>query len=302
MTTQQIEDKFTVLHDDNASFIDLSEDAKDFGRDSFSLPLVAAEDYLYIGLYKQFYFFYVELATANTVNNTFSAEYFDENDSNWKTLEIIDETKGFTRSGFIQWKLPTDENGNHVWERNIINSEELYWVRFKPSLDLDGATALQGLAIVFSNDRDIIEERGNIVSKYAVNEPTGTWVLKHQAARKDIVSALRRAGYRKFGPTIIKQGEDDDARRVGRYKQITEFDLLDFGELRQASKYLVLAKIFRFELSDTEEDKFEALGLKYEQMYEQELEQFYLSLDKDDDGRNDLEEQAATTAIHLVTT
>jgi len=288
-----IKDSYTVLHDDNGAFVDKSFGARDFTKDSFGLDLVAAEDYLYIGLYKPFNVFYAEMLVANTAANTFAVEYFDKNDAAYKTLVTLDETMGLTRSGFISFDKPTDNAGNTIWDKSTVNGTELFWVRLKPSVDHDAGTSLMGLNVVFSNDFDLVEERGNIVSKHL---PTGqvSWIAKHQAAKKDIIQDLRNRGNSKQGISPV------NPTAAALLKNLTEFDILDAEEIRQASKYLTLAKIYFQELSDDPEDKYAMLGERFLQKAEGALDLFYLSIDKDDDGLSDPEEQLANTRIDLI--
>ena len=58
--------KLTVLHDDNSTFVDHSDNAADYTRDTFDVTLVAAEDKFYMGFTKPFSGVYAEFTTANT--------------------------------------------------------------------------------------------------------------------------------------------------------------------------------------------------------------------------------------------
>lgn len=273
---------FTVTHDDDASFVDKTFEARSYSGDSFGLELVSAEDYLYVGLYKPFNSIYVEMATANTNANTLALEYFDKDALAFTSLDLLDESKGFTRSGFLTFQKPVDAQNQNAWATTTVNGDELYWIRLKPSADHSVGTIVQGLNIVFSNDDDLVEERSNIVSKHASNQPTGSWILKHQAAKKEIIQKIRDKGNMKF--------RSNDNRPHLRFADINEFDLLDFTQLRQASKFLVLSKIFLFELSDEEDDKYFMVGKDYEDKFKSAMEVFFLSLDKDDDGIQDASE------------
>lgn len=62
----QLKNKLTILHDDNGSFSDFSNEALAFDRDTFTTDLNQNEDYLYVGYYKPINNFFVELGTANT--------------------------------------------------------------------------------------------------------------------------------------------------------------------------------------------------------------------------------------------
>lgn len=290
-----IADQFTVLHDNNGVFVDHSSAAKDFGRDSFTIDdLNKDEDYVYVGLYKPFSSLFSSFVTANLNAGTLAFEYYDKNDAAFKSLTVEDETQGSTRSGFAFWNLPEDNNGNNIWELTTIKDIELFWIRFRPSVT-HSSTEYQGLNILFSNDQDLIEERFNIVSKHAVAADVTSWVLKHQATVKDIVQNIRNQGNKKF--SFNKQ-----KRNLGHLiaKNITRFDFIDIGEIRQAAKYKTLSRIYLDEISDSPEDKWAALGRKHEKSFTKAMDLFFLTIDVDDDGELDNDESASETFTQLV--
>ena len=59
-----------VLHDDNSVFADLTNDAADYARDTFSITFTQAQDFIYIGYTKPINAVYPDmtgtLATAST--------------------------------------------------------------------------------------------------------------------------------------------------------------------------------------------------------------------------------------------
>ena len=84
--------KLTVFHDDNSVFADYSNEAADYIRDDFSVELIAAEDYLYMGFSKPFNAAYVAITTANTNANTMAMEYYDG--TSWVSRAVTDDTSG----------------------------------------------------------------------------------------------------------------------------------------------------------------------------------------------------------------
>jgi len=282
-------DKFTQFYESPAAtFTDFSDEAADFSRDTFAIPLpTGANEYYYIGLPKEFYYFYVELSVANTNAANLTLEYYHEDNAAWTELTFKDETQGFTRNGFIRFDKPEDtSNLNSLWGEVAVNSSTKFWIRISTDTSFSAGTVGQGIGLVFSDDNDLIEERGNIVSKHAPSN--GSWINKHVAAKKEIIQRLRNKGNRK---TTM------DNKRFG---DIDEFDLLEFEQVRAASKFLALSKIFCQELSDAEDDKWFQLGKKFEVSYEDAFNTFFLSLDLDDDGVLDSEEELSTTRIDLV--
>lgn len=271
-------DRFTVLHDDNGSFVDHSIDATDFNIDSFGMPLVAAEDYLYVGLYKKFSFFFVDFEVKNTASATFSGEYY--NGTSWVALsDFIDRSKGFTRAGFMEWDLDQED-----WAETTVNSKEMFWVRFKPDADMDAGTELSGLGIVFANDDDLREEV-NQIEKYL---PSGknSFIQYHQTVKKDMVQLINNRGRKKQKAAL--QGLD----------MVTEFDLLRPEELRQAAKYRALEKIF-FQISDNVEDKYYQRYLDYRAMATDAFDLFYLTIDTNDDGEISVREKNTIERVKI---
>jgi hypothetical protein len=272
---------FTVLYNS----IDLSKKVKDFGTASVSLELQSSE-YLYVGFDKPFKQFFIELSTKSTSGGLLTAEYFDG--SIWSPLEsLLDETENFTKSGFLFFEKPS------TWAATTVDGEEKFFIRLATDTNHSVGTELQGLAILLSNDLDLEGVRSNIVSKH---NNGASWVLKHEQARKDIIQALRNRGNR-----IVKNADKNNplVEQGLRFADLTEFDLLEPEQLRQASLYLVLSMIYLDELSDNEEDKFFRQGERYERKYSENFNLFYLQIDFDDDGISDNNETVVTTSTAL---
>lgn len=269
--------RLTVFHDDNSSFSDHSFEAYDFLRDSFDATLLSATSYLYVGLYKPFSRFYVELDTANTNANTFTAEYY--NGSSWASLDgFLDDSEGFTRSGELRWfRAQTD------WAETAVNSETKYWVRLRPSAD-HSATTIQGLNVLFSDDSSLKEEFFEI-SDFLPNGAS-SFVAVHQGVRKEIVQSLRNAGRNKRNSSSVK------------FEKLTEWDLLDIDEVRQAAKFLALEKIFR-NVSDQVDDKYQAFKIEFRDKYNDAFSLLHLSLDDDDDGILDTSEAQQIVRVEV---
>lgn len=269
------ENDLNVFHDDNSVFVDISKECVEYGRDSKVIQLISADDYLYVGLYKPFNQVYVEMKVANTNANTFTAQYY--NGSTWNSLSnFYDLSKGFTRSGFLSWSKSTD------WSEVAVNSEELFWIRLKPSADHSVTTELQGLNIVFADDQDLVNEFSSIASQLP-NFGVNSYITFHQSVRDDIVQAIRNSGAFKYNNEL---------------KNITKWDFLSQDEIKRASIYHCLSKIF-FELSDSIEDKWYQRSKDYNDKGNKALEVYYLSLDKNDDGVADSNEKLSDRNISL---
>jgi len=261
-----------VFHDDNGVFTNFSFDALSFGRDAFACVLNSTEDYLYFGRDKKFPMVYVEMGTANTTANTLTIQYW--NGTAWASLAgLIDDTKGFTRSGAIQWDLE-----QATWTSNAVNSETKYWIRIRPGSNLSAGTTVQGMNIIFSDDQDIKGIYPAVTNYLMTGE--STFILRHESARDDIVQSIRNDGHAK-----LTLGD-------GTIENIEPWDFLQYEEVRRWSTYLVMENIFS-SLQSTEDGMYAQKAEEYRSKAAEAKQLFFLSLDKDDDGTLDETEKTA---------
>lgn len=266
----------SALWSDNEVYTDYSVRAANYGRDTCSLAaLSATQDYFYFGLYKQFSKVYIEVSTANAAAIALDWEYY--NGTAWTDIvNDVDDTLGFSRSGFIQWDV-----NQTAWATTTVNSiASKYWVRFRPASNFDAGAAIYGVNIVYSDDQDLIMEAPEVASYYPAS--TSSFILRHQAARDDIVQDIRNSGKYKV------------SYADGLFRNVDVWDLLDIDEIRVWSKYLVLSKIFE-NLSTVKDDVYWARSEGYKAKAGTASKLYYLTLDGDDDGVTDIEERLATT-------
>ncbi len=262
--------KLTILHDNNSVFTDHSDNAADYIRDNFSIDLNATEDYLYIGFDRPFGAVYNEIVTPNTNAGDFAAEYWDGD--SWESLEITDESKNYIRSGYIFWDRPDD------WAQETIDSIEQYYIRIRPSVD-HSATSMRGINLVFSDDTALKREFFEIDNSDLLPPGESSHITSHVAARNSIVQRLRNLDYIKF---------DSNSNRIN----ITQWDLHDIFEVREAATHLALSKIF-FNLSDNDEDMWWRKYREYSDKYEEAFRLVRLSIDNNNDGETDSSETLA---------
>lgn len=262
-----IRTKLTVLHDDGGVFTDHSNDSQDFKRDTFNIQLTT-DDYIYIGFRKDINAIYSEIVTANTIASDLTIEYHRD-DSTWVTLSASDDTKGFTRSGFITWERPEDGLGVAV------DGKDMCWVRISSSANIDNVE-FQAINLLFSDDNDICSEVPALVDSCFYQQGQTSHILHHVASKNYIMSRLRGRGYIKETPS----GEEN----------IDQWDVLDIYELRQASTYYAIAQIY-FNLSDTVEDQYWAKYKEYTDKFEEAFALGRLRIDQDDDGQVDVDEK-----------
>ena len=255
--------KLTIKHDDNSSFSDYSDEAADFIRDEFSMTLSSTEDYFYMGFSKPFGAAFFKFVTANTNTNEFAAEYYDG--TAWQTLSVTDETQGFTRSGFMYWDK---SNMNSV----EIDGNTRYYIRIRPSAD-HTATSFRAANLIFSDDNALKQEFFEIDNSNLLPPGESDHVVNHVAARNVIVQKLRNLGYIKTNADSVD-------------KIITQWDLIDIFEIKQAATMLALSKIF-FNLSDSVDDNWWQKYREYQDKFEEMFKLATLSIDLDDDGVDD---------------
>jgi len=265
----------SVVFDDNGTQVGISFYMASFGRDSYVFPLVAAQDSLYFGRYKPFDALFTEMKVANTANSTMAIEYWDG--SAWTDVaSLMDDTNGFKRSGFVQWQKPSE------WAKNTVNGEELYWVRLTFSADLLITTEIQGMGLLFSDDQDLNGVYPGIIS-YLNNTET-TFVLRHENSRNLIVEDIRNRGF-------IKSPSG-----LGGNKLLDEWDFLRVNECKQWSTYLTLSNIFS-SLQSNGSDMYKEKADDYQQKADLYKAAFYLTLDKNDDGKVSTAESAGNISV-----
>jgi hypothetical protein len=258
--------KFTVLFSDNAVFSNLSDSCADLTRDNINIQMVAAEDKLYIGLHKPFNSLFVELVTPNVTANSFTVELW--NGTMWASVATSDETKGWTRSGFMLW----DSEG---MESTAVNTITKYYIRLTPSVN-HSATVLRGINLVFSDDNAMKSEFFEISNSNILPAGEVSHIGTHVASRNYIIHQLRN-----------HYTKTDSA---GVVEKINQFDLFDVFEVREAATFLSLAKIF-FNLSDNQEDHWWLKYREYQDKYEQKMIMARMTIDQNDDGIADSSEK-----------
>jgi hypothetical protein len=269
----KINEKLTVLHDDNSVFSDHSNEVVGFDRDSASLTFVTAEDSIYVGFYKPINVFYTEFATANVNSATMTVKFYNGTTFT-DCVGLHDDTKGLTRSAFTKW-----DRNQTLEATTTINSTVLFWYKIDLNVD-SSAMVIAGLNLVFSDDQDLKREIFEI-SKYLPSGTT-THILSHVSARDEIIQNLN----------IIGKIKTDAVS--GWLEGITSFDLLDISEVKLASTYLALSKIM-FASSDEVDDTYSFKAQKYEGLAKNIINNIRLKTDSDDDGIED--EHEGTTSI-----
>lgn len=259
--------KLTIFDDANSVFSDYSIEGLDYDRDTFTITLNQSTSYLYVGFYKPINSFYTEVGTVNANAGTFVGEYY--NGTAWTSLSgLYDESASFTRSGFIQWERGQDDEA-----ATIVDSTELFWYRFRPSVT-HSATVINGLNIVFADDTDLKREFFEVANFLPTGE--SSHILSHVAARDKIIQKLRKEN------RYITNSVDGK-------KDVNAFDIHDINQVKLAATYLCLSKIFGA-VTDDPEGLYKTKSDKFLYDYQSAIKTV-INIDKNDDGEQSSSEK-----------
>ena len=263
-------------------FSDISDELRDYLRDSVSISYQAG-DKLYLGLYKPFNCLYLELSSSSSEVDV-SFRYSDG--GTFQSLEVMDDTRGFSRSGFLKWNRDIE-----TWKEQAVNGKSLFWieVEFNAPYDFN----CEGFNLVFSSDYEM-ELKNPFIMDYLAKSDT-SFIRNHVSARNEIVQILRNGGYIKMPSGM----EDLFFKQTDRRDDITKWDLLDIEQIKEAATFKAMASIF-FNESRNVDDKEYSLYRQYQGKFGQSFKLFYLSLDKDDDGKTDINEKLANNEVTVV--
>jgi hypothetical protein len=261
--------KLTILSEPTASvFTDISNECKDYSRDMASITLATTSN-LYVGFKKPINNLYVDFLTPNVTASVLTIKYY--NGSSFVTTNADDDTKGFTRSGFISW-----DRNQTTETATTINSVTLFWYKISCSVTM-AATVINGISFIFADDQDLKQEVPEIADTEHLTGKT-SHILTHVAVRNQIIQDLRSKDYTTTNAT------------TGLKEDLTVWDILDLNQLKQAAIFLALSKIF-FNYSDDAEDNYMSKSNAYLDKYSKALAVSRLSLDTDNDGITDEVEQ-----------
>jgi hypothetical protein len=238
---------------------------KTLTSDSLAFEMTTG-DVFYLGFKQPFATRYFDFQTPNTNACTLTLEYW--NGVAWKTVEdLIDETQGFTKSGFIAWLNP----GNWIKiaqapikavdARNVLDTSLWYfWLRIKVSADLSAGTALQSVVNLFCHDDGLRALYPDLVSDTRWLPAGRTDFMEQFAAARDlVVNHLKQAG-----------------------KITDEGDILDINEVATAAVHAT-AYVILHPVKGSEEVRLAAKDA-YAAMSKQ-LERSMVAVDEDKDGR-----------------
>jgi len=270
-----------VFEDNNAVFTDHTFSASDYLRDSFSMQLATGTDFLYLGYRKPFNSVYWNYITPNTnALALLSAEVFDG--ANWIAVEISDETLDMSRDGYIFWDVPDKDEDAENYEVTI-NGQSAFFIRFAVAAN-QSAMTVQAANLIFADDQMLKQEFFEIDNSDLLPSGQTTHIATHVSTRNRILHEFNKLGYEVSKNTASSR------------KKLDQWDLFDIFEIRQAAAYLTLSTVF-FNLSDSIEDHWWIKYKEYEKKFGEAMRLARLSVDFDDDGREDDDEIIAQVKV-----
>lgn len=163
--------KNRVIWSDNGTLKDVSDLLNNHISGTQTLPIVAAEDYIYLGSEAPFNHRWIEVGTVNTADCRITVALWDG--ATWRNaVETIDltlnsaGTKTLSESGILAWvpdkNLPTwsrddtrDTSSNIITGLGNVTIYNLYWARLQFSADLLAGTTIGFIGHKFANDEDL---------------------------------------------------------------------------------------------------------------------------------------------------
>lgn len=234
---------------------------------------LSTTDYFYVGFHERFATRYFNLGTVNTVPSTVVLEYW--NGSEWTAVEdLVDQTVGFTQSGFISWLNQSD------WAKTTVEpiddedvDVDLYWIRISVTVNLHASTTLQSVNNLFCDAVLLRTYYPELVSDTRYLPPSRTDFIEQFEAAKDLVVLRLKQ----------KRGIKDESQ------------ILDINEVAVAATHAA-AFIILNPIAKSDEEK--AKRDEARDLFENELTEAMNSFDADNSGTiTEDEKEVETTFI-----
>lgn len=213
---------------------------------------------------------YFDLTGAH--DGVLDAEYWNGS-SLVNMVGLTDRTDNLVKRGWIQWEKQDDD----------ATDSGVYRYRFSiTAVSAPISASLRFIGVIFAEDKDLKTDCPD-VADYIPSTDTSA-IRFHVSAKDDLVNFFRAKGKTVF---------DTD------YRKLTEYDFHDPEELKQAGKYMALAKVF-FWRSDAVDDKWYSKAKDFEARGYSAANVYFLSLDTDGDGVEDTAEKQAIQELRIV--
>ena len=261
-----------VLHDDNGTFNDISQYVNNIFSETVAIPLVSAEDKLYIGSELPFNHRYFDVSTANTQASTVSkVEQWDGN--SWEeAVDVVDETSdgtnAFAQSGRISWTLERNKSWSKedttedITDMTSLKIYKFYWARITFTGSFDATTALNYVGFNFADDNDLAGLYPDLVLSSTIGafkSGKTDWDEQHLLAAEEIIRYLMKNRRIWSGNQILNWEQFN----MAAIHKVAEIILASFGKDFEDRRQLAMSK------------------------YLQAINMGVMELDMDEDGRKD---------------
>ena len=171
--------------------------------DTLTFELTSSSKF-YVGFNYRFTTRYFHFDTLNTTQRTISVKYW--NGTAYAAVEdLIDQTLGFTRSGFISWANLSDWV---EYAQSPLSDKELYWIEVTVNDSLDAGTKLQSVLNLFSDDDLVRSYYPELISDARYLPPGRDDFIEQHVAAKDLtVLRLKQDGLIEHEGQIIDINE-----------------------------------------------------------------------------------------------
>lgn len=195
-----------VIWSDNGVLKDISTSVNNFKSGTTVLPLVAAEDFIYIGSDFPFNHRYLDIKVANDVTAGINIHLWDAN--GWRAAtDVIDQSSlagvTFAQSGVLSWvkatrdswaRWDTNNEGEQITGLTDINILDLYWARLTFTGNLKATTEIEFIGHKFSDDADLdilYPDLTRTAVKVQFKAAKTDWKLQHIQAAEEIIKDLK---------------------------------------------------------------------------------------------------------------
>jgi hypothetical protein len=255
--------RLTILVEDGGVFTDVSDALCDFGTDTVTATITTAKT-LWLGYRKPITSIFVYASTYSTGTRSLIIQGHTQN--GYETFQHLDDSLGLTRAGNVTWLYPDTRDGIE----STVNGIKLHWLKVKVSVDTS-AMVLKTLSGLFSDDRDLEREFPKI-NEAGFRLGKTDHILIHESARDEIVQQLRNRGLRTVSPSLAV------------YRRLVFWDMLDIQEVRLASTYLALSKIFENVANADKEDNWRVKANLYSNKFKSAIDLAFITFDRLQNG------------------
>lgn len=279
-----------IIWSDNGVLKDQSVVLNNYHSGTITLPLVAAEDAIYIGSDLPWNHRYIEVYSPNAISSTMSIQIWNGREFK-NAVDVIDQTKAsggsatLAQSGILSFAPDRNESGwglaattENVTGLTSLKIYNLYWAKLTVSSDLTASTALSFVGHKFSFDEEldsIYPELGLSSSKTQFESGKTDWNEQHIRAAEILIRDLRR-----------KIDVDYNFRNGNQ--------ILEWGQFSECSLHQVAMIVYRA-FGDAFKDQFEQATKDYHTVLNGLVKG--ILVDRNRDGRVQLDEQDTISGL-----